>query len=497
MAPGRPVSGRTFLAWCALILLIGGGFRFHRLGQRSLWLDEAKTANISAQSISDVVAKTRRGGSSPVVYPLLLHLVEWVDRSALGVRLISAVASLAALAAVLALPLVGVGRETALIAGAILAVSPSQIRYAQEVREYSLSVLIAAVMVLALAGCMARRGRSGLLFVVVLFVAPLVQYGLVFVAVALILVVVFATRKTKQSRSTLWLAAAGTAALAAGSVVTFLLTLRGQWRHTAVWYLESSFFDGSILDPQAVLAFLGQRVMDLTTYLTLGKGAIVLAVPAIGLLLLTRRAAPLASKALFGLAVVSLAATAAAALAHLYPLGPIRQDLFLAPGIALALGAGWEALTEQLPGRIRGLAMAVFAGAVLVAGAWGTAHANPYQEIEDIRSVIAGLQTRTPGDAVYVYYGAWPALRFEGIAGPGFVYGTSHRGNPAGYAVEFRALVGPQASPVWLVFAHVYRGEDRRLLADLGPHWSFETVVSAPGASLVRAYRRTSHDGEE
>lgn len=490
MAPEGSVSRRTFLAWCALILLIGGGFRFHRLGQRSLWLDEAKTANISAQSISDVVAKTRRGGSSPVVYPLLLHLVEWVDRSALGVRLISAVASLAALAAVLALPLVGVGRETALIAGAILAVSPSQIRYAQEVREYSLSVLIAAVMVLALAGCMARRRRSGLLFVVVLFVAPLVQYGLVFMAVALILVAAGTVWGADGPRSALRLAAAGTSALVVGSAVAFFLTLRGQWRLTSAWYLEGSFFGGSLLDPQAVLAFLGHRVMDLTTYLTLGKGAIVLAVPAIGLLLLARRAAPLASKALLGLAVVSLAATAAAALAHVYPLGPIRQDLFLAPGIAVALGAGWEALTAQLSGRMRGLVTVAFAGAVLVAGAWGTAHANPYQEIEDIRSVIAGLRLRTPGETVYVYCGAWPALRFEGVGGPGFVYGTGHRDDPAEYAVEFRALVGREASPVWLVFAHVYRGEDRRLLADLGPDWSFETVVNAPGASLVRASRR-------
>lgn len=482
-----------------MILVLAGGLRLYRLADRSLWLDEAKVALFARQSIPKTVSSIRLAGSSPVAYPLLLNLVQRVDDSALAVRLPSAVFSLAAVALLLCLPRVGVARPAALIAGAILAVSPSQIRYAQEVREYSLSVLVAAAMIYAFASSLEEETgqRTRGLFLLGLFVAPLVQYGLVLFAGALLLL--WMTAKGRAFRWGRALRSLPTAAgvLAAGCALTTLLTLGWQWGRTSAWYLRSSFYNGSLFDIPAVFGFLGARIGKLLPYLTQGHGTAVLALPAVGMLLLVRPPAARRSRVLVGLAFLSVATVGAAAVAHVYPLGPIRQNLFLAPAVAMALGLGWHALADLLGAKGRTLVTGAFLAVLLGAGVFGIVRSNPYREQEDIRSVIAALSERGAEEPVYVYCGARPALRFYKVGGPEFVYGGSHRERPGEYASEFRSLVGPQAGTVWLVFSHVYSNEGRRLRDNLAPEWSFEPVVTARGASLYRGSRRGRPDDSD
>lgn len=487
---------RTYLVACLVVLLLGGGSRLHRLAERSLWLDEAKVAVFARQPVLETVSRIRLAGSSPVVHPLLLNLVQRVDDSALAVRLPSALFSLAAVAVLFCLPRVGLPRPAALIAGAVLAVSPSQVRYAQEVREYSLSVLVAALLILAFASSL--RGENGkhrtAPFLLGLFVAPLVQYGLVLFAVALVLTWTAARARDSGRALALRSSAAAAGVLAAGCAVTFVLTLAWQWRVTTALYLRSSFYRGPVSDLHAVLGFLGPRFAELMPYLTQGDGAVVLALPALGMFLLARPAGARNSRLLVGLAVLSTAIVGAAAVADLYPFGPSRHDLFLAPTVATALGLGWNALSDRVRGKGRTAVTVAFLGVLLAAGVLGIVRANPYREQEDIKSVIAALPERPVRGAVYVYYGAQPALRFYKIAGPEFVYGRSHRGHPEEYAAEFRQLVGAERGEVWLIFSHVYANENQRMLDDLGSQWRFQPVVTARGASL---YRGRAVDGAE
>ncbi len=488
------MNRRTYFALCIAIVLIAGGFRYWRITERSLWLDEARVANYARQSFANNVMKTRLGSSSPITYPLVLQAVQRVHDSVFSFRSVAAVFSLLAIITILALPRYGFDRTAALVAGAVLAVSPSQIRYAQEVREYSLSVFIAAVLVLALVGVLHKQNGAAVLFLATFFLAPLVQYGLVFLAVAVLIILVAAGIRQNDVKNSLRVASAATLALAVATVITYLLTLRGQWGRGGLAYLAGFFFNGSISDVPGVVSFLAARTGQLLTYLTLGRGSIPLLVSCLGLLLLVKSPTPRDARLVLALALISIAIVGVASVLGVYPFGPIRQDLFLAPVIAAAVGLGWTTLATRLPSRHREKATVVFLVLVLASGSFGIVKANPYQEIQDVKSVIAGLEARTPGDVVYVSYGAHPAFMYYKIDGPEFVFGASHRGDPAAYITEFRTLVGNEALRVWVAFSHANYNEIKFLLTELSQEWSFEPTVKAPGVQLYLGRRIPTAD---
>ena len=166
--------------------------RVYHLGNRSLWFDEALTANTSRSTVAHMIEATRLRGSAPVVHPYILYIVEKLEKSAIAVRAPSVLASLLAILVMLAMVRANVSRSAALFAAGILAVSASQVRYAQEVREYSLSVLFATILIYCLLRWEASgsRNRHPLLLYAALFLAPLVQYGLVLFAAAVLSTIV-------------------------------------------------------------------------------------------------------------------------------------------------------------------------------------------------------------------------------------------------------------------------------------------------------------------
>ena len=122
--------GQRFSVYAILSisLLLGAALlRFHDLPQRSLWADEAVAALNSQGSIGETIDNTRDRNTSPIVFPLILHAVQKVDRGAGAVRLPSAVFSLLAIMVILAMPRVGVDRRVAFIAATVLTLSASQI----------------------------------------------------------------------------------------------------------------------------------------------------------------------------------------------------------------------------------------------------------------------------------------------------------------------------------------------------------------------------------
>ncbi len=145
-----------FLVVAVLLLTIGAALRVFHLGDRSLWYDEAVTANTSRGTLAQVLEETRQV-SAPVIHPYILYLVEKIGTSPVAVRAPSVLASLLAVLLMLAMVRAKVSRNAALFSAAILAVSASQIRYAQEVREYSLAVLFATLLIYCLAQLGGRR----------------------------------------------------------------------------------------------------------------------------------------------------------------------------------------------------------------------------------------------------------------------------------------------------------------------------------------------------
>ena len=110
---------------------------------------------------------------------------------------------------------------------------------------------------------------------------------------------------------------------------------------------------------------------------------------------------------------ISLSMLLAAALsaAEIYPF-TARLFAFLLPGLLIATAAGAERLLSIWPARLRALspvALALLGGAPVYAAATSL---PPYRP-QHTRPLIEHLAERyTPGDAVYIYYGAGQAFRY-------------------------------------------------------------------------------------
>jgi len=136
--------------WCwpvLLTLMLG----FYQLSGPELWRDEIASWMFASRPLPRLIAATHNTDGTQLPYYLLLHF--WIaafGNSSDAMRTLSVLAMAGAAACV---TLVGrriAGPRAGLISGLIFALVPSVSRYAQEVRFYSIEVLIATLATLLL-----------------------------------------------------------------------------------------------------------------------------------------------------------------------------------------------------------------------------------------------------------------------------------------------------------------------------------------------------------
>jgi mannosyltransferase len=171
IADAKPVgaaAGTTLLPPAFLILCVAVAVRTIHLGDLSLWTDELFSRYYAELFGFQSLWTTGLGQEdTPPLYYLALQGWMWLfGTSEVAMRSLSLVAS------VLALPLVyALGKELfderrGLIGAAILALSPMQVKFAQEARAYALLLLPVGVVLLAIARFLRgeRRGPTLLLY---------------------------------------------------------------------------------------------------------------------------------------------------------------------------------------------------------------------------------------------------------------------------------------------------------------------------------------------
>ncbi len=138
--------------WLVIIItLIGGGLRVFLLGQKGLWLDETFSMWLASHSVVDMLQWIVKIDQHPPLYYLLLHY--WMALSgdtAGNVRLLSAVFGTGTIPIIYLIGKRMSGVVMGLAAAMILALSPFNIRFAQETRMYTLLTFNAAVAIYAL-----------------------------------------------------------------------------------------------------------------------------------------------------------------------------------------------------------------------------------------------------------------------------------------------------------------------------------------------------------
>lgn len=177
------MQDRRFAGWewalPATVTLAAALLRWMQINDEGMWLDEAFSVWIARLPLPDLFAWIVRIDQHPPLYYLLLH--GWL---ALG-ESEAALRGLSALLATCAVPLIYLaarrlfGVAGAVSAALLLALSPFNVRYGQEVRMYALLVLCVAAALVALTHLLTgNRRRSWWLLYVASSAAALYTYNI-------------------------------------------------------------------------------------------------------------------------------------------------------------------------------------------------------------------------------------------------------------------------------------------------------------------------------
>ncbi len=515
LSPGRLALAGLFVC----LLLVAAGLRFYDLSGHPVRFDEAIAANNSSGTLSEVVPNTRHRNSSPILYPLALWAVQKVEVSAFSIRVLPATASILTVAVVLfLLPRLGVARGAAFLAALLATLSAAAMEHAQDAREYSIDALLAVLMIAGLLWYL-RDGRKSLLCLSLLL-APLLQYGLVLFGVA---VIGAATILPASSTS----AAEGNACIGrirnwlkprialawpamcflAGCALSYAVTLRHQWQEggfASHGYLSAYYYWGK-LDAQSIFEFSIDGTWSLLTYhLPWVVAVAVLAALAVLLVaaFLRKFRGELPGSAIAVLFTLCIAVSVGAALLGIYPLGGIRQVVYLGPVIFLVVGVAIIWIADSLAALTHRVWLApalavVAAGAIALAGVDAMRQDSPYKTRPLHAPVLATLEERVhEEDMVFVVKTAAPFIQFyHGEEGrpENYYYGT--RGCPASAEpgllpcfremIDLVALLPNVPDRIFLVFQFYERISILKELELLGEQVSVEHVPADDGKFRV------------
>jgi len=442
-------------------MVVGMFLRIHRyLLGRSLWIDEAMLSlNILERSVAELLQPLARGQAAPPGFLLLTKLSVFVlGPSEYGLRLIPLLAGIAALPLCILFlrPLAGI-RATA-ITLAFLAFLEPLLYYSSEAKQYSSDALW-CLLILAGGSWLRReprRLRWWALLMVVGVLAPWFSHPSIFVLAATGVCLVFRDVMARSYGAACRLAALSACWLGSFSV-EYLLVLReldkSRYLHD---YWQHAF-------PPVSAGFLGLTSWLLTTNteflgecLGIGNGALVAFVLLIGLAALWRK-----SQVFVSIVLCTAFFAIAAGVLQRYPLHG-RLLLFFVPAVAIAMGAGIDAMWNCLAPRYSGAGMVLLGICLLVPMKNALDHLrnptkNRVEELSEALSYVAGHAR--DGDVLYVYRGAVPAYEyystygsFKGLTHYCTVCGASARGVEASYAKEIQNIgLHPR---VWMIFTH-------------------------------------------
>ena len=157
---------RGDLIFMGAVTLLALVLRFYRIGEKSIWLDEAFSLWIARHPLWEGLGWLIRIDQHPPLYYSLLHLWTELFGELQGtVRMLSALFSTATVPLFYAAARRLLDRPSATIAAAILAISPFHVQFAQETRMYALLTLEVTCVLYFVARLLTERRPSSVSWV--------------------------------------------------------------------------------------------------------------------------------------------------------------------------------------------------------------------------------------------------------------------------------------------------------------------------------------------
>lgn len=266
----------AILALAALLRLPGFFSFFGGIGQKVLWYDEAYSTFFASQPLLEVI---RLSGydTTPGLFAVALHF--WtmiVGSSSAALAGLPFLISLASIVVVYVLGKELAGRRAGLIAAFLLALSPLHIRYATEVRAYSLEFLLAALSALFMFRIISRPERRYVAYWAIFVVLGLYSHY-TFFTVAFIESVMLAVCLRKQTKRLQGVVVAGAAA--AFAYLPQLVLFR-RWEDLKMSDAASSYFQRGFghSDFSTVISYFATLALGERRFYALGFGAAAISI---------------------------------------------------------------------------------------------------------------------------------------------------------------------------------------------------------------------------
>jgi len=341
------VGSRSYVA---LLVLMGSVLRAYHLGFKSLWLDEAVIYHISkGGSLSQVIRLNARHNSAPPLYPLLIKVISQLADTEVALRMLSFVAGSLAIVAIYFAGRKYRDSNAGLVAALLMATSVSQIRYSQQLREYSLAVLFSVLILIAFHHLVfSPAARNLLLAASITVLGVLVQYGLALLLFSSILVhslVALMNRNSKGQRLNAFLIFV---AFFLSVIAVYYVSLRYHLQSggfASGSYLQSAYWQGGSVF--SAMRFIYENSLDFISF-SHGADKIVLFLAIAGAIWLMKSRRGRLELLLLGLPFLI---TIQLAFARLYPFHGGRQDIFLSPSLYLMAAVAGSQLMKLKAGR--------------------------------------------------------------------------------------------------------------------------------------------------
>jgi len=441
----------------AILLCLGVILRWWNLGERPLWLDEARLYWIVQGDFASIIVNNYLNNSAPPLFAFLLALVTRINESESALRIISFFASVAVIPAIYVLARRFVTYPAALFCAFLVTIAPTQIQYAQQVREYALTFLLAVLTLLLFDRYLeTNTWRHLLLLMLIYWIDVWTQYGLSLLIGGLALVLL--TEITYRRNAVLIPSGLLYASTLVMQIAVFFVSLRYQIRPggfgASDYLAEGYWVDGSLVSLVKLAIVNSQDLLHFALFVP----SLTLLLSSTGILTALRQ--PRGRRA-FLFFVVPLLLTWVFAVFRLYPYGGMRQDIFLTPMIYLFASWGFDYVVSFDRQRILAILLLVLC---IIHPFVQTIRYHTTPPLEDIRPIVERLRSDYhTGDTIYVYYGAEPAFRYYyRDHSEKWIIGIESRGDPKAYFCQLDSIVG--AKNLWLVFSHCYNRECEQIV---------------------------------
>jgi hypothetical protein len=499
---------RLYPWFAAALVLVGSSLRIHTwLAEHSLWVDEAMVAlNILDRGYLELATPLAYKQMAPIGYLWLEKATtQLFGTSEMVFHFPSLIASIGLLVVVAWIGLRVLGPLAALIALTFIAINPQLIYYANELKPYGMDAAIAAVWFAATAPwdsakwSSRRRIGVGILGIA----AVLLSFTSVFVIAGTGLARAGGQLLRKERSDCI---ADLTALVPAAGIFLlqfFLVSGNAQSQYIDP-YWSRGFLPVPPTSPAEVKELLRQYFALFEDHLGLrftGLGGVLFAIGALALLKSQKElAAALLLPLLFLLTASAL---------DLYPMVE-RLVKFVTPILVLIMAAGVRVLMTRL--QTVPMASIALVFMLLIYPLLDSITSLKYPQVrEHVRPLLEKLSAlRSPGDIVYVYYGAQYAyayyaprldlpmdepldtyIHFHGAPstrGPiepdaGMTIGISARKQPGLYAADLERMKG--RTRTWVVLTHIWPPEEDELIeAELDRMGNRFFEAKSPGAKL-------------